>query len=340
MSTSSHLANLEATFRKQLRSRNVGFLLGAGASYLGGNGYPLASQLWDQIRDDLDLADRNDIQAKLDHGAQGLEDALDLLDQGGAVEAHYRRVVIEAIALLLQRSDPPLDLHARFLSSISRRTGNFISLFCLNYDPLLERAAESAQLRLLDGFFGFEHAHFQPSQFLEYPMLIHRTILRTVTELACRPIHLLKLHGSLGWYETPSAGVRRCPYDQPLPHDAKRLMIPPQQRKAADTTALPYAALWSEFRRRLVHGPALLNRLVTVGYGMLDEHVNAVLENALARTDFTLLILARSLAPEIIQRWSRKPNVLVVTETQSSIRSDIGPGHPDLWDFTRLSAEV
>ena len=39
-----------------------------------------------------------------------------------------------------------------------------------------------------------------------------------------------------------------------------------------------------------------INRLVCVGYGFADEHVNAVIEAALARTDFTALIFTKELS--------------------------------------------
>lgn len=76
-------------------------------------------------------------------------------------------------------------------------------------------------------------------------------------------------------------------------------MVPPQHWKATDTTVRPYAALWSDFRGQLCQGPNLINRLVTIGYGFRDEHVNAVIENALAQTNFTLLIFAHSLTSEV-----------------------------------------
>ena len=65
----------------QLHSQKVGYLLGAGSSYLDNSGYPLAFELWGQIKDRIrDEQKRAEIQATLDNGAQGLEQALDLLD--------------------------------------------------------------------------------------------------------------------------------------------------------------------------------------------------------------------------------------------------------------------
>ena len=75
---------LEAKVSEQLKAQRVGYLLGAGSSYLDNTGYPLSSDLWDLIKNNIrDNQKRADIQAKLNEGADGLEHALDLLDGGG-----------------------------------------------------------------------------------------------------------------------------------------------------------------------------------------------------------------------------------------------------------------
>ena len=102
----------------------------------------------------------------------------------------------------------------------------------------------------------------------------------------------------------------------------------------------PYSALWSTFRGCLAHNAAPINRLVCIGYGFADEHVNAVIEAALARTDFTVLIFTKELGAPAWTLWSPKPNVIVVTETQCSLKGTTGPGHTDLWSFERLAKEV
>ncbi len=117
-------------------------------------------------------------------------------------------------------------------------------------------------------------------------------------------------------------------------------MIPPQHRKATDTMTPPYAQLWSEFRGMLRQGPILINRVVSVGYGMRDEHVNAVIENGLARENFNLVVLARDLGPDSFARWSKWKNAIVVTNNCCSMNGEIGPGHPDLWSFERISKEA
>jgi hypothetical protein len=334
-------ARIEAKVAQQLSAQRVGYLLGAGSSYLNNAGYPLATQLWDLIKNGVtDSTKRDEIQAKLDGGARGIEEALDLLDTGQVIEGPHRHLVTGAIAAYFESLSPALDSHVDFVKRLGQKAIPSTTVFSLNYDPLIERAAERANVRLCDGFAGHEHAYFSPSMFEERIGRIRGTYKGRQFEETTRPLHLLKLHGSLGWYESSSHGIRRCTFAKPIPASTKRLMIPPQLRKASETMTPPYSALWSVFRGALGQNTVPINRLACFGYGFLDEHVNPVIEGALGRTDFTLLIFAKQLTDPAWVRWSPKENVVVVTETRCAIKGETGPGHPDLWKFERLAKEV
>ena len=339
--TANFKVTLEAKVAEQLQAQRVGYLLGAGSSYIDGVGYPLAFELWDLIKDEIDdVEKRDEIQAKLDNGATGIEEVLDLLDDGGAMDTPYRHLVTTAIAELFQPKEPTLKSHVKFIRHLSQRADPYVKVFSLNYDPLLERAADEAKVRLSDGFLGAEHAYFDAAVFDERIGRIRGTHKGRQFDETVKPVHLFKLHGSLGWYECPRRGVRRCAFGLEPPNGAKRLMVPPQRRKAEDTMFPPYSALWSAFRGCLAHDANPINRLACFGYGFADEHVNAVIEAALARQDFTLLIFTKTLSDAAWNRWSVKANVVMVTETRCSLKGAIGSGHPDLWQFERLCKEV
>jgi hypothetical protein len=341
MSTSaSFLERLEAKVDQQLRSQRVGYLLGAGASYLDGKGYPLSSKLWEQIAAKIRSPERDEIQAKFDSGADGIEQALDLLDDGAAVEKSHRYLVTEAIAEKFLSISPPTEFHQVFVSRLGERQELNIPVFSLNYDDLIEIAADTARVRLIDGFMGVDAPFFEPQTFQELYALPHRGPRKPQADWRKGVIHLYKLHGSLGWFEIAPNNVRRLGLHVSTPSGAKRVMVPPQRRKASDTTAPPYAALWSNFRGFMCHGPSMLNRLVVVGYGLRDEHVNAIIENALARSNFTLLVFAYSLTSTVFARWSGKKNTIIVTADQSALNGEVGPGHPGLWKFEELTRRV
>lgn len=338
---SDFLTELRSKVAQQLKSQRIGYLLGAGSSYLNGDGYPLASQLWGLIKDTIDdTQKRDDIQAKLDNGANGIEQALDLLDDNGANDTPYRHLVTTALAKFFMLKTPPLELHCEFVRRVICHADPSVKVFSLNYDPLIEQAAAISRVRLVDGFLGVEHSYFDSAVFEERIGRIRGTYKSRQFDETVKPIHLLKLHGSLGWYECPINGIRRGGFNVSLPDGAKRLMVPPQRRKAADTMNPPYSALWSAFRGCLGQNATPLNRLVCIGYGFTDEHVNVVIESALARTDFTVLIFAKALSEIAWARWSTKTNVIIVTEARCSLKGTIGPGHIDLWSFERLVKEV
>lgn len=341
MSDRSFIQKLENDARQQIRNQNVGYLFGAGASYLDGKGYPLASELWERIRSEIPKIERLEIQAKLDSdGTEGLEHALDLLDPGGPEPTAHRDSVTNAIAELFSTIDPMIEVHNTFIRKVSRRKDYFIPIFTLNYDPLIEYAADHNRIPIIDGFGGvyktsFYHNIFDivPSSYSFSPrnkrvLQGHRGIL-----------HLYKLHGSIGWFKIEGEPVR-ISHNVIMPECWQRLMIPPQCRKASETIVQPYSSLWTRFRAWLVHGPNQLNRLVCIGYGMRDQHVNDVIESAIARSDFTLLVFAKYLSPAVLDYWGPKDNVIIVTEDKCFLFGEEGTGHPDLCDFQTLSREV
>ncbi|PCH59393.1 MAG: hypothetical protein COC05_07045 [Gammaproteobacteria bacterium] len=329
-----YISDLEQKIREQTTSVKVGFLLGAGSSYLSGKGYPLAGQLWGKISENVPEKEREEIQEKIDSGATGIEHALDLLDTGQATEGPHRHNVVNAIANSFRDINAPLDNHRLFVSLLSRwEKEQPIKVFSLNYDPLVEMAAEQECVTLFDGFYGHDNAFFDAGSFRHTVVVRERNYRGRQVRGVAGNIRLIKLHGSMGWYDDDEAGIRRSKFNDPTPTGAKKLMIPPQYRKAQDTGRAPYSTLWSEFRGSLFHGDDKLNRLITLGYGMADEHVNAEIESALERSTFTLIIITKELSNSIFEKWSSKSRVHIVTENRCSLNGDIGQGHPDLCSF-------
>lgn len=327
--------------KQQVHSKSVGFLLGAGSSSLNGCGYPLAASLWETVKPALQPEDRDAIQGQIDIGCPGLQEALDRLDDGARGDIQLRHRVAGAIAEQFRALSPPLDHHCQFLQGLSSRRERRVPIFSLNYDPLIERAADEKSILLIDGFWGANNAFFDPNSF-EYRLgLPGRRLGRAVMDPIRGVINLYKLHGSMGWFLDGSGCARRGRPENPIPPGTRALMIPPHQRKAQDTGFPPYSTLWSEFRGLLANDQRrLLNRLICIGYGMRDTHVNPVLEAARARANFTLVILAKSLLNTEFDHWKRFENVIIATETRCVLYRQEGPGDPELWSFEWLCKEV
>jgi hypothetical protein len=85
ITASDFTGELETKVAQQLKSQRVGYLLGAGSSYLNGTGYPLAFELWDLIKGTIsDTAKRADIQSKLDGRWRSKRHTLSPLGDSGA----------------------------------------------------------------------------------------------------------------------------------------------------------------------------------------------------------------------------------------------------------------
>lgn len=328
--------------RTQVKAAKVGFLLGAGSSYLEGRGYPLAAGLWRMIRDSLDPTDAAMIEAHLQGDPTRIEAALDEIDVASReVDFPLRRRVVAAIADGFGSVDPPLDTHQSFVRGLSRRTERRVPVFSLNYDCLIEGAADESKCRVSDGFQGIANAFFDIGCLRDIHSLPGVSRGRSCARPVKGTVALFKLHGSANWFADESGIPRRtCPLHE-LPRGWERLMVPPQYRKASDSAVPPYAQLWSEFRGYLTNDDrTLLSRLVVVGYGMGDGHVNAVVDAALARRDFTLVVLSQSLSDSAFGRLAALTNAVVVTESRSALYAEVGPGFPDQWSFEWLASEV
>ena len=195
--SNSFKSRLEAKVAQHLSAQYVGYPLGAGASYLDGKGYPLAGMLWALIKDNVPAKERGEIQAKLDSGADGIENALDLVDDGGAVEKPHRHLVTEAIAQHFLGLSPTLDAHTTFVSRLQARAEPWTPVFCLNYDGLVEMAADRKRVRLVDGFLGSREPYFEPQTFQERHGLTHRGARKPQVDWLRGILHIYKLHGSL-----------------------------------------------------------------------------------------------------------------------------------------------
>lgn len=341
MNVATYEDRLTAKLRQQVQGRKAGFLLGAGASFLDGRGYPLAAGLWPAIKNHMPPEDQAAVDARMQQSGLPLEATLDLLDIANRGDNGLRQRVTKAIGAAFSTLVPPLDVHKSFVKRLAARRERTIAVFSLNYDCMVEQAADLEGLALTDGFRGHFEASFHPEHFLDVVGGYESRRNRVVFVPRLGAIRLYKLHGSLGWYSDAHGRITRIRPDLPSPDGQQRLMVPPQHRKAADTGYTPYATLWSDFRACLSNDASrLLHRIICVGYGFGDGHVNAVIDAALQRANLTLVVLARALTDQSFDKYAACKKALVVTETRSSLYGETGPGLTDAWSFEWLSREV
>jgi len=285
--------------------------------------------------------DQEQIEAKLQSGCENLERALDALDNDARSDFPLRHRVSCAINKCFRNLTPPLDDHQKFVVGLAKRTEKRVPVFTLNYDPIVELAGDLECQLVIDGFCGTLNSYFKSACFYDYHALPECRRGRTVAVPLRGTINLYKLHGSMGWYLDYRNIVRRLRPDIPAPEGWAPLLIPPQNRKTSDTGYAPYAALWSEFRGLLANDSTrLLSRLICSGYGMSDGHVNAVIQSALSRPNFSLIILSEYLSEETFRQWAQFKTVIIATKYRCSLFGEEGPGINEEWSFEWLAKEV
>lgn len=186
----------------------------------------------------------------------------------------------------------PLLVHRRFIKKVLTRPLNLrrANLFTLNYDTLLEQAADAEGAVLVDGFVGTLRRVFRPESYdLDFYFPAQTTEGRV--HRFDRALHLYKLHGSLTWHKCNQDwdnpyGLYATFFDQKTQADT--VLIYPSPLKYGQALGLPYSELFRRFGNAVVQPQSVL---FTIGYGFGDEHVNALIRQALAIPSFTLVIV-------------------------------------------------
>lgn len=182
--------------------------------------------------------------------------------------------------------------HRRLIKKVLTRPLNLrrANLFTLNYDTLLEKAADAEGALLVDGFVGTLRRIFRPESYdLDFYFPAQTTEGRV--HRFDRAIHLYKLHGSITWHrcsadwENPY-GLYATFYEQAAPIDD--VLIYPSPLKHGQTLGLPYSELFRRFGSAIAQPQSVL---FVIGYGFGDEHVNALVRQALAIPSFTLVVV-------------------------------------------------
>lgn len=209
------------------------------------------------------------------------------------------RLILDIDRCLTRLSDLPkedkreaLKYHRRLIKKTLTRPMNLrrANLFTLNYDTLLEKAADAEGAILVDGFVGTLRRVFRPESYdLDFYFPAQTTEGRV--HRFDRALHLYKLHGSITWHrceadwENPY-GLFATFYDQDSPDDD--VLIYPTPLKYGQALGMPYSELFRRFGSAIAQPQSVL---FTIGYGFGDDHVNSLIRQALVIPSFTLVVV-------------------------------------------------
>ena len=294
-------------------SSSLAFLMGAGCSRCAG--LPLTNELTDKVlKDDtldsvsssLLIAVRKTFEGGVDANIEDyLSEIVDMLAiterraergvEGNTVvvgDASYTaeqlrsasNQIKQAIASVIDRK-VSIATHQRFVASVHRplRVGRQglsqpVDYMVLNYDTIIEDSLAMAKIPYADGLTGGSTAWWDTNTF-------------HVDGVSAR---VIKLHGSINWYQLP---------DDPLPRrigtsieleDQKDipLLIWPSSTKYQEAQIDPFAQLLNRTRTALRPNPGSQRLLVICGYSFGDRHINLEIDRALHESGGNLTIAA------------------------------------------------
>jgi hypothetical protein len=258
--------------------------------------------LWDAIKDDTEFKKINkkfisDANKNLEELLSRLEaEALHFEMNNNTTEcekinneiSHIRQFIKTNCKLVLNSLFP----HERFLRNIflRKQSHSRVKIFTLNYDTLMEQAANEVEAVVVDGFNFSHDATFSPTAFdLD---IVHREKTRIHTEdnFYSKLFHLYKLHGSTNWYSQGDKIQRRG-------EDEKHaVMIFPHKDKFKESYQMPFFELVSRFQSSLRRTNTVL---FVIGYGFGDEHINRIIKEAvIANLNLQVFIISPTAAYE------------------------------------------
>ncbi len=204
---------------------------------------------------------------------------------------HATRALARACFLPVDGKELGLTTYKTLVRKLLTRPLNLkrVNVFTLNYDTLVEQATDAEGVVLLDGFVGTQRRVFRPESY-EQDLYFPAETTEGRVHRFDRVLHLYKLHGSITWTANePSIddpyGVRSAAFN---PEGTQPLLIYPTPAKYGETLGMPYSELFRRFACTLVRPQSVL---FVIGYGFGDEHVNAIIRQALAVPSFTLVVV-------------------------------------------------
>lgn len=331
---------------------NIGFLFGAGTSSVAG--YPLMPRLTTDVLKELTDRELNLLKQlvkeslgqtiDLTRGEPNIEIITDILEDRILVSQKTspqydlmisaKSKIRDNIIETLQRiQNPDLKYHIRFFKAINRLfagRSDPVWIFTPNYDLLFEVAASLEKLPLCDGFNG------SSLRFLDVNCLTHQTGVtngRRFEPIRKPVIRLVKLHGSLDWWEKDSSYYSTQDPRQ-LPGTPNRVIILPRKKKITDTLESPFDEL---FRIASKSIGTECKYMVTCGYAFGDQHINETLIlPKIQQSKMQLTAFVKEENPYLV-KLAEFPSFVFGTEKTSKKRTtNIEPVGTQLWQFEKF----
>jgi hypothetical protein len=205
--------------------------------------------------------------------------------------------------------DSPSGHHALVAKLLARDASlGRANIFTTNYDTLIEQALDDLSVQYTDGFVGTVKRRFDPSCYsldAYYPGEVAEGRVRRFDKF----VHLYKPHGSIHWRRDAAGRLyqrnNRISVDwegwfklaapdklktlaQLFADDGDAICILPTENKFVQTLGMPFAHLFRTLHHRLQVPQTFL---LIMGYSFGDEHINAVINEAMSNPSLVLLVV-------------------------------------------------
>ena len=197
-------------------------------------------------------------------------------------------------------SFPPQLPHENFVRWIARMPRvHPVEIFTTNYDVLVETALEAERVPAFDGFVGCNR-----------PFFSHDSLTRPENAPGSAWTRLWKIHGSINWRLDTVGGRSRVIRTEP--HNEGEMILP-SHHKYDESRKQPYSALLDRLTRVLDRDDAIL---FVCGYSFSDDHINAIIFDALEAKRRPHVVALQFADPEVdsalAERAGRYLNLMVL----------------------------
>lgn len=268
-------------------------VLGSGASVL--YGLPTMENLAYKLREDQELqVERNSVELFDDMESLGLEAAIDKNKLTENAKQRIREVTWECInkADIELFRDQNLKSELRPIIQLIRKvitaSPNQMTIITTNYDRISEYAADICGATTVTGFEGNLLKKFEGfSENINKKRVVARE----------RVVKILKVHGSLEWFQSKDGCIISQPLQEKVPLGYDPLIVPPGKEKYNTTHKEPYRTVIEEADNEFKKAKSFL----CVGYGFNDSHIQPKLISQIKDEEKPIVVITKKATDECLR---------------------------------------